>query len=168
MDECQVNNGGCAMTCENTVGSYSCSCGQGLELDQDQRSCKGKLSKKCIFCPLRELHSRKQQWNQTAMLHLAHNSGTKNDFESGNYTFLTCWMAVLSCFKAIFKYQEVKNFTSVTRWIVYARLDWTNTRWDLTHAMSEWRLESSEKKFKILVFSVFEVLHLKWVKSHLT
>ena len=31
------------MTCENTVGSYSCSCGQGLELDQDRRSCKGML-----------------------------------------------------------------------------------------------------------------------------
>ena len=31
------------MTCENTVGSYSCSCGRGLELNQDQRSCKGIL-----------------------------------------------------------------------------------------------------------------------------
>ena len=31
------------MTCENSVGSYSCSCGQGLELDRDQRSCKGRF-----------------------------------------------------------------------------------------------------------------------------
>ena len=42
VDECQVSNGGCAVTCQNTEGSFSCSCAAGLELGHDQRSCRGQ------------------------------------------------------------------------------------------------------------------------------
>ena len=43
INECLVNNGGCAVTCHNTVGNFMCSCREGLELGQDQRSCKGQI-----------------------------------------------------------------------------------------------------------------------------
>ena len=39
-----MNNGGCSVTCENTVGSFKCSCITGLELDDDGVSCKGQMS----------------------------------------------------------------------------------------------------------------------------
>jgi hypothetical protein len=33
------NNGGCAETCSNTLGSFVCSCATGLALAADQRTC---------------------------------------------------------------------------------------------------------------------------------
>ena len=40
-DECANNNGGCDQTCDNTVGSFLCSCGEGYRLDDDMTSCNG-------------------------------------------------------------------------------------------------------------------------------
>uniref|UniRef100_A0A8C2U8X7 Metalloendopeptidase n=1 Tax=Coturnix japonica TaxID=93934 RepID=A0A8C2U8X7_COTJA len=41
MDECsQPDNGGCEQHCENTLGSYKCSCEPGYELTADKRSCE--------------------------------------------------------------------------------------------------------------------------------
>ena len=41
IDECNVLNGGCSHYCNNTDGSYYCSCPVGYEL-VDQQLCKGK------------------------------------------------------------------------------------------------------------------------------
>jgi hypothetical protein len=39
VNECSTNNGGCAQQCSNSAGSFSCSCGTGFQLAQDQRTC---------------------------------------------------------------------------------------------------------------------------------
>ncbi|XP_078701801.1 uncharacterized protein LOC144927883 isoform X3 [Branchiostoma floridae x Branchiostoma belcheri] len=39
VNECASNNGGCAQTCTNTVGSFVCSCGIGFVLNADGLSC---------------------------------------------------------------------------------------------------------------------------------
>ncbi|XP_025950725.2 tolloid-like protein 2 isoform X2 [Dromaius novaehollandiae] len=41
MDECSLpDNGGCEQLCENTLGSYKCTCDPGYELTADKRSCE--------------------------------------------------------------------------------------------------------------------------------
>ncbi|XP_064613092.1 uncharacterized protein LOC135476878 [Liolophura sinensis] len=40
VNECQTGNGGCSQTCSNTVGSFTCSCKPGYQLDADGRTCK--------------------------------------------------------------------------------------------------------------------------------
>lgn len=40
IDECQLNNGNCSHTCENTPGSYRCSCPTGFELGPGRRKCR--------------------------------------------------------------------------------------------------------------------------------
>jgi fibulin 1/2 len=39
IDECATNNGGCAQTCTNTVGGFTCSCGPGYVLDANGYTC---------------------------------------------------------------------------------------------------------------------------------
>ncbi|XP_019648026.1 PREDICTED: signal peptide, CUB and EGF-like domain-containing protein 2 [Branchiostoma belcheri] len=39
VDECASNNGGCAHTCTNSVGSFSCSCRAGYVLNADGLAC---------------------------------------------------------------------------------------------------------------------------------
>ena len=46
INECQTDNGGCTQTCDNTDGSYQCSCWDGYELTDDRHSCSGKQT--CI------------------------------------------------------------------------------------------------------------------------
>ncbi len=42
VNECNSNNGGCAQTCTNTVGSFTCSCGSGYTLSTSNgRTCNG-------------------------------------------------------------------------------------------------------------------------------
>jgi hypothetical protein len=43
IDECQDGrNGGCDHQCNNTPGSYFCSCKTGFKLNNDQTSCEGE------------------------------------------------------------------------------------------------------------------------------
>ena len=39
IDECSTNAHECEDVCSNTVGSYSCSCGEGYVLNEDGRTC---------------------------------------------------------------------------------------------------------------------------------
>lgn len=39
IDECATDNGGCAQSCHDAEGSYSCSCSDGYALDADGHSC---------------------------------------------------------------------------------------------------------------------------------
>ena len=41
IDECLTDNGGCTQTCDNTEGSYQCSCWNGYELTSDGHTCTG-------------------------------------------------------------------------------------------------------------------------------
>ena len=51
INECSINNGGCAQTCTNTNGSYMyyCSCNSGYMLDGDGHTCNGELSNGVIL-----------------------------------------------------------------------------------------------------------------------
>ncbi|KAL3878455.1 hypothetical protein ACJMK2_030804 [Sinanodonta woodiana] len=60
VNECMVNNGGCAMTCINIPGSYQCACPDaGYTLSQDGHSCEdcdakhyyNDTSNQCESCP---------------------------------------------------------------------------------------------------------------------
>ena len=40
--ECAVNNGGCDSNCDNTIGSYICTCDIGYQLKEDGHTCEGQ------------------------------------------------------------------------------------------------------------------------------
>ena len=42
VDECATNNGGCHQTCNNTIGSFSCSCLTGWMLSANNKACDGE------------------------------------------------------------------------------------------------------------------------------
>ena len=42
-DECQLNFHGCEHGCVNIIGSYTCTCRVGYELNSNQRNCDGNL-----------------------------------------------------------------------------------------------------------------------------
>ena len=42
IDECQTDNGRCTQSCNNSIGSYECSCWDGYELANNSRTCDGK------------------------------------------------------------------------------------------------------------------------------
>ena len=44
INECATNNGGCEQICNNTAGSYQCSCGPGYTLNSDGHACDGKMA----------------------------------------------------------------------------------------------------------------------------
>lgn len=41
INECLVDNGGCSQFCNNTIGSYRCTCKPGYRLDATQKNCIG-------------------------------------------------------------------------------------------------------------------------------
>ncbi len=41
VNECLIRNGGCAQVCVNRPGSFVCRCGDGFELNVDNRTCDG-------------------------------------------------------------------------------------------------------------------------------
>ena len=41
VDECKTSNGGCNHICNNTVGSYICSCHDGYSLVNNNLNCEG-------------------------------------------------------------------------------------------------------------------------------
>ena len=45
VDECSVNNGGCAQNCTNKLPGFECSCNVGYRLDSDKLGCSGELDK---------------------------------------------------------------------------------------------------------------------------
>ena len=44
IDECDLNTDNCDQVCLNNVGSFSCDCGFGYELDGDGTTCNGMVS----------------------------------------------------------------------------------------------------------------------------
>ena len=42
VNECLQNNGGCEHNCQNTQGSFTCTCNSGFTLNSDQRRCTGQ------------------------------------------------------------------------------------------------------------------------------
>ena len=51
LDECATSNGGCSQMCNNTIGSFICSCRDGFLLAGDGRTCDGRLDiiHPCIY-----------------------------------------------------------------------------------------------------------------------
>ena len=43
MDECSINNGECEQMCNNTIGSFYCTCGSGYQLDENRTNCSGTI-----------------------------------------------------------------------------------------------------------------------------
>ena len=43
INECQKKNGGCQQTCINIAGSYKCACRYGFVINEDSKTCTGKL-----------------------------------------------------------------------------------------------------------------------------
>jgi len=43
INECQTDNGECTQICDNTDGSYQCSCWNGYEMTNDNCTCVGML-----------------------------------------------------------------------------------------------------------------------------
>ena len=41
INECAESNGGCSHNCNNTEGSFECSCRDGYILDGDGKNCSG-------------------------------------------------------------------------------------------------------------------------------
>lgn len=41
INECNNNNGGCLLDCDNSDGSFQCSCRPGFRLNSDGRTCNG-------------------------------------------------------------------------------------------------------------------------------
>ena len=48
VNECDINNGGCEQICNNTIGSFNCSCEMGYELDSSGLNCSGMLTNLCL------------------------------------------------------------------------------------------------------------------------
>lgn len=40
-NECETGNNDCSQNCENTFEGYTCSCLEGYELLEDNKTCKG-------------------------------------------------------------------------------------------------------------------------------
>ena len=41
IDECDLSTDNCDQVCLNTIGSFSCDCGSGYDLDGDGTTCNG-------------------------------------------------------------------------------------------------------------------------------
>ena len=55
INECANNNGGCSDGCNNTEGSYYCTCSSGYELSGDNVTCIGES--KLTFLASKIVHS---------------------------------------------------------------------------------------------------------------
>ena len=55
INECASNNGGCSDGCNNTKGSYYCTCSSGYELSGDNVTCIGES--KLTYLALKIVHS---------------------------------------------------------------------------------------------------------------
>ena len=71
INECEVNGGGCTGGCENTVGSFKCTCSEGFQLAGDQVTCVGKciridLNSVIILCLCGSFFSETWQTSMSA------------------------------------------------------------------------------------------------------
>lgn len=57
IDECAINNGGCMHRCEDTIGSFICSCNDGYTLHENGHDCKAGKCKYEITTPLGQINS---------------------------------------------------------------------------------------------------------------
>ena len=48
IDECIENTDNCEQVCENTIGSFSCDCNPGYQLNIDGTTCEGEI----MHCPV--------------------------------------------------------------------------------------------------------------------
>ena len=44
INECEINNGGCEQMCNNTNGSFFCSCEMGYQLDSSGLNCSSMVT----------------------------------------------------------------------------------------------------------------------------
>lgn len=51
LDECRVNNGGCEHECQNTIGSYLCSCHNGYLLHENGHDCREGVCRYEVTAP---------------------------------------------------------------------------------------------------------------------
>ena len=51
IDECSAGTDNCSQLCINTIGSFTCDCDDGYELDTDDVTCNG-MYKMCICLQL--------------------------------------------------------------------------------------------------------------------
>ena len=51
-DECDIGTNSCEQNCQNTVGSYTCSCRPGYSLNANGKTCDSKLNKVGVACLL--------------------------------------------------------------------------------------------------------------------
>ena len=49
IDECLMDNGGCVHVCNNEMGTFSCSCTTGYELQPDGMTCAGEKYTVCNY-----------------------------------------------------------------------------------------------------------------------
>ena len=42
INECHTGNGGCEQSCNNTIGSFYCSCDTGYQLENNGLNCSGE------------------------------------------------------------------------------------------------------------------------------
>ena len=58
LNECNVDDGGCTQVCENTAGSFQCSCLSGFRLEADDKTCTGtERNSSYVHVVLRIFHS---------------------------------------------------------------------------------------------------------------
>ena len=49
INECVTQNGGCEQNCQNTIGSYSCSCLTGYLIDSNDHNCTGLYIQRILY-----------------------------------------------------------------------------------------------------------------------
>ena len=52
IDECLMDNGGCVHVCNNEMGTFSCSCTTGYELQPDGITCTGEKINYVLFATI--------------------------------------------------------------------------------------------------------------------
>lgn len=52
VNSCESNNGGCSHHCQHSTGGPVCSCNHGYRLDDDLKTCIGKVLQQEAFIPL--------------------------------------------------------------------------------------------------------------------
>ena len=55
INECSLNSGGCDQLCNNTIGSFQCSCNSGYTLNGDGITCSGRITV-TVYMPFRKIN----------------------------------------------------------------------------------------------------------------